>query len=138
MHPPSSPRPTASMPRAARWLAALCLCAGLLGGCAAPAAQSGGATPAPAVDTPAAAAPGGVAAPSRACRVDADCAVKDVGSCCGAFPACVARDAVTNPAAVQAQCAREGMASVCGFREVAGCACVAGTCQDAGSGAQLR
>lgn len=141
-----------------RWLPGLLLSAALLAGCAAPAAQGQAADPVPAAQpaphaalpapAPAPALPpiakkpkpgaGGPAAVSRACKVDADCAVKDVGSCCGRFPACVATDARPDPAAVQAQCARSGMASVCGFREVSGCSCVAGTCQDSGSGAQLR
>lgn len=75
--------------------------------------------------------------PSRACKIDADCAVKDVGNCCGAFPMCVNKDAKTDPAAVQAQCAKDGMASVCGFKEVSGCQCVQGTCQDIAVGAQV-
>jgi hypothetical protein len=68
--------------------------------------------------------------PDRSCRTSADCVVKNVGSCCGAMPACVNVDARTDPAAVQAQCARQGMSSVCGFKEVTSCSCVAGTCQD--------
>lgn len=72
------------------------------------------------------------------CRTDADCAVKNVGSCCGAMPACVNVGAKPDVAAVQAQCEREGMSSVCGFKEIQGCACVAGTCQDASGGAVDR
>lgn len=75
--------------------------------------------------------------PSRACKTDADCAVKNVGNCCGAFPACVNKDAKTDPQAVQAQCAKDGMASICGFKEISGCQCVQGTCQDIGSGEQV-
>ncbi len=123
--------------------ASACLSLAALSGCAAPATQAGGTTPTP---TPAATvpiakpapAPAPPAAVSRACNVDADCAVKDVGSCCGHFPACVSKDARPDPAAVQAQCAASGMSSVCGFREVSGCSCVSGTCQDAGSGLQVR
>lgn len=120
---------------------ALVAVASLLAGCAAPVAQSAGAAPMPS-STPATRAPGrpapstpAPAAVSRACRTNADCAVKDVGSCCGYFPACVSKDARTDPAAVQAQCAAGGMAGVCGFREVTGCSCVAGTCQDSTGGA---
>lgn len=68
----------------------------------------------------------------RTCQSDADCAVKDVGSCCGYYPACVNKDSRTDPAAVKAQCAASGMASVCGFQEIAACTCSAGTCQAAG------
>lgn len=71
----------------------------------------------------------------RSCRTDADCAVKDVGNCCGYFPACVNKDSPTDPAAVRAQCEASGMASVCGFREIASCACNAGTCEASSTGA---
>ncbi|TXH66264.1 MAG: hypothetical protein E6Q88_12310 [Lysobacteraceae bacterium] len=72
--------------------------------------------------------------PDRSCKTDADCAVKDVGNCCGAYPMCVNKNASTDPAAVQAQCAKDGMASICGFREVRGCSCVEGACQDVTDG----
>ena len=65
---------------------------------------------------------------NRSCRTDADCTVKNVGNCCGYYPACVNVDAQTNPDAVQAQCAKSGMASVCGFPEISGCQCVKGQC----------
>ena len=64
----------------------------------------------------------------RSCRTDSDCVVKDVGNCCGAMPACVNKDSPTDPAGVRAQCARDGMASVCGFTEIAGCRCANGQC----------
>lgn len=68
------------------------------------------------------------------CRTDADCAVKDVGNCCGYYPACVNKDSPTDPQGVKAQCAKQGMASVCGFREVSACSCNAGKCEAAGAG----
>lgn len=68
----------------------------------------------------------------RSCRTSADCEVKNVGNCCGQMPACVNRNSPTDPAAVQAECAREGRMGVCGFKDVSACECVAGTCQDAG------
>lgn len=74
-------------------------------------------------------------APNRSCKTDADCAVKDVGNCCGRYPMCVNKNAKTDPAAVQAQCAKDGMASICGFEDVTACQCVQGQCQNAGSGA---
>lgn len=73
--------------------------------------------------------PGPVAL-DRSCRTDADCTIKDVGNCCGAYPSCVNVDSPTDPDAVQAQCAAEGMASVCGFPAVTGCSCVEGQCRD--------
>ncbi len=63
------------------------------------------------------------------CRSNADCAVKDVGNCCGAMPACVNKDSPTDPQAVQAQCARSGMAGICGFREIKACQCVNSRCE---------
>jgi hypothetical protein len=67
-------------------------------------------------------------APSLACRSDSDCAVKDVGSCCGYRPACVNADAETHPEQVKARCAAEGRMGICGFQPVSGCQCVAGQC----------
>ena len=64
------------------------------------------------------------------CKSDADCVVKDVGNCCGFYPRCVNVNAAVDPKAVQAQCARSGMASVCGFKPVESCECVKGECQD--------
>ncbi len=66
----------------------------------------------------------------RSCRTDGDCTVKNIGNCCGAFPSCVNVGSPTDAAAVQAQCAQRGMASVCGFQEVSGCQCVQGQCRD--------
>lgn len=65
------------------------------------------------------------------CEADADCAVKNVGNCCGYFPACVHKDSPTDPDAVQAGCNKEGKASVCGFREITACRCNTGTCEAA-------
>ena len=64
------------------------------------------------------------------CTTDAHCTVKDVGNCCGYYPACVNVDSPTDPEGVQAQCAAEGRMGVCGFPEISGCQCVQGTCQD--------
>jgi hypothetical protein len=101
------------------------------------------ATPEPATPPVAEPAPGSVPAlsktegPARTCKTDADCTVKDVGNCCGYFPMCVNKDAKTDPAAVRAQCEKDGMASICGFKEISGCQCVQGTCQDIASGEQV-
>ena len=67
------------------------------------------------------------------CRSDADCVVRSVGSCCGAKPACVSKNAKVDPAAVQADCAARGLSSVCGFEDVQSCTCDAGTCRNASS-----
>ena len=64
-----------------------------------------------------------------ACRTSADCAVKNVGSCCGQYPACVNRNSRTFPEQVRAQCAQEHRMGVCGFPSISGCECVAGKCE---------
>jgi hypothetical protein len=68
------------------------------------------------------------------CRSDADCSVKDVGNCCGAYPACVNKDSPTFPDQVKARCAAEGMSSICGFREISSCQCLEGRCAPLGDG----
>jgi len=65
------------------------------------------------------------------CKTNADCAVKNVGNCCGAMPACVNKDSPTDPDAVQAQCAAKGMMSTCGFAEISACQCDNGQCAPA-------
>lgn len=62
------------------------------------------------------------------CTVDSDCAVKNVGNCCGYYPACVNKDSPTFPELVAKQCAEQGTAGICGFPEIRGCACVEGRC----------
>lgn len=115
-----------------------CLCA-LPAACAAPATSAGG------PQDPAAKAPPKMSRPlppnrvreapslDYACSVDADCAVKNVGNCCGAMPACVNKDSPVDPAAVQSQCAKDGRMGVCGFREISSCSCNAGRCEPAGN-----
>lgn len=76
--------------------------------------------------------------PDRSCQTDSDCAVKDVGNCCGYYPMCVNKDARTDPAAVRAQCDKDGMASICGFQEISSCQCVDNQCQSLGNGAVDR
>ena len=80
---------------------------------------------------PAGSAPGTV---DDACTTDADCAVKNVGSCCGYYPACVNKDSPTFPEQVQAECAKNDLMSVCGFRDITGCQCVDGRCAALGDG----
>lgn len=74
---------------------------------------------------------------ATACAVDADCAVKNVGNCCGYYPQCVNVDHQPNPAAVQADCAREGRSSICGYPEIQGCRCVEGQCAPGNASTEL-
>lgn len=76
--------------------------------------------------------PAATATVDARCKVDADCTVKNVGNCCGYFPACVHEDAAVDPEAVKARCAKEGRMSTCGFREISECRCNAGTCEAVG------
>ena len=68
----------------------------------------------------------------RSCRADADCVIKDVGSCCGAFPSCVNRNSPADPAAVKAACEKNGQAAHCSSRVLEQCACRQGQCMAAG------
>lgn len=63
------------------------------------------------------------------CRGDDDCAIKNVGSCCGYYPACVNLNSPTFPEQVKADCAASGRSSVCGFPSLSGCQCVEGRCE---------
>ncbi len=101
-----------------------------LAACAAPAPTTGdpaGTPPPKSTPYPPRVVPKAAAIDST-CRTSADCAVKDVGNCCGAMPACVNKDSPTDPAAVQAQCRAKGMMGVCGFREISACQCDNGQC----------
>jgi hypothetical protein len=140
-------------------LIALIASVALIAGCAAPAntpvtqtapsdtvAPAADANPAPAPATGTPVEQPVTAAPSPAkvtpvkvdtrCTSDAQCVVKNVGSCCGEQPACVNADSPTDPAAVQAQCQASGRMGVCGFRQISACQCQAGTCTpvDGGTG----
>ena len=62
------------------------------------------------------------------CQTDSDCAIKDVGSCCGYRPQCVNKNTPTFPEQVRARCGHEGRVGICGFPAITGCQCVAGKC----------
>jgi hypothetical protein len=102
------------------------------------------AAPSPAaVPTPVAAQPAATPLPpgvpgvvDYSCTVDADCAVKDVGNCCGYFPACVNKDSPTFPDQVRADCAARGESSICGFPEIRACRCDSGRCAAADAAVQ--
>lgn len=104
----------------------LLACLGSIGCVAAPPTDT--ATPPPATGSTRGPAAGKAVVVTTTCRTDADCTVKNVGNCCGAFPACVNVNSATDPNGVLAQCQAGGMMSVCGFREISACQCVAGQC----------
>ena len=117
----------------------LCIVALALLLCAcAPRAEVAAPAPAPAAGAATPTLPTtGPLAPDASCQVASDCTVKNVGNCCGHFPACVNADAVVDPDAVRAQCEREGMASVCGWAEIRSCDCVDNRCQAVGGSGAL-
>ncbi len=86
-------------------------------------------------DSPAAKPPvASAVAPSLACQTASDCIVKNVGNCCGYYPACVHKDQSVDPEAVQTRCTAEGKSSICGFPEISACACVESRCVSSGTG----
>jgi hypothetical protein len=118
--------------RAAAWI----VCLAVLAGCS-PSPPASSAAPAPGSEPVlAAAAPTGEV--DYRCRVDADCAVKDVGNCCGRYPACVNKDSPTFPEQVAAECARTGTAGICGYPEISGCRCVEQRCAAVTDSAETR
>lgn len=71
----------------------------------------------------------GVGDVDYACTTDAQCTVKNVGNCCGYYPACVNVDSPTFPEQVKAACAESGTAGICGFPSISACQCVEGRCE---------
>lgn len=69
------------------------------------------------------------------CTTDADCSIKNVGNCCGYYPACVNVDSPVFPEQVKARCRASGTASICGFPSLSGCQCVEGRCEGITAGA---
>ena len=67
------------------------------------------------------------------CASDTDCAIKDVGNCCGSYPACVSADSPVDAAAVARECADKNVAGICGFPVIEACVCSAGRCEAAPS-----
>jgi len=57
------------------------------------------------------------------CVSHSDCVVKNVGNCCGYYPGCVHRDYFPDAKAVQSECEKNGMMSICGFAEIDACGC---------------
>lgn len=63
------------------------------------------------------------------CRSDSDCTIKDVRNCCGYYPKCVNLNAGADPEFVAAACAREGLASACGYPSIDACRCIESHCE---------
>lgn len=87
------------------------------------------ATPAPAIRARPEPADTAKAEIDYSCAGDAQCTIKDIGSCCGYRPACVNVDSPTDPAGVKAACERDGTAGICGFPSISACQCVNSRCE---------
>lgn len=88
-------------------------------------------------------ATGGIAAEqdttaSLKCATNAECVVKDIGNCCGYFPACVHRDQAVDPLAVRERCIEQDLQSICGFVEISACACIDNACRPADAGGAVK
>ena len=103
-----------------------------LASCAAPSEQPKTAAqanepPAPVTQEPVAQEPAAAPAPAGpvdySCKVASDCAIKNVGSCCGYYPRCV--NVKSEPTPVKCS---EGVMGVCGFPAITHCACEANQC----------
>lgn len=63
------------------------------------------------------------------CQADADCAVKNIGNCCGFMPACVNKTSPTAPELVLARCAASGEEPICDHPMIYACLCEQGICR---------
>jgi hypothetical protein len=70
--------------------------------------------------------------PRFSCAKDSDCAVKNVGNCCGYYPRCTNKAAEITPV----QCP-PGVGGVCGFPEITSCECRANTCVSLQDGREI-
>ena len=62
------------------------------------------------------------------CSDHGDCAAKNVGNCCGFYPACVNADFCVDLDGVKAWCRETGGVGVCGYPVIAACVCESGKC----------
>lgn len=63
------------------------------------------------------------------CETDSDCAITNVGNCCGFYPTCTnAEESGAAPDLVNLLCEQNGLVSVCGYPSISGCQCIDGTC----------
>jgi hypothetical protein len=67
-----------------------------------------------------------------ACEQATDCAIKNVGNCCGYYPRCVNADSPTPPVECE-----DGVGSVCGWPEISHCECVENTCRSMQGDAEI-
>eukprot|EP00588_Corethron_pennatum_P017796 CAMPEP_0194304368 /NCGR_PEP_ID=MMETSP0171-20130528/2139_1 /TAXON_ID=218684 /ORGANISM="Corethron pennatum, Strain L29A3" /LENGTH=152 /DNA_ID=CAMNT_0039055629 /DNA_START=87 /DNA_END=545 /DNA_ORIENTATION=+ len=67
---------------------------------------------------------------TRNCTTHDDCAIRDIGNCCGYYPGCVSIAFCPDIERVKTLCKEQGMASVCGWSTIDACACREGQCTD--------
>mmetsp|Transcript_26191 Transcript_26191/g.77483 ORF Transcript_26191/g.77483 Transcript_26191/m.77483 type:complete len:144 (-) Transcript_26191:428-859(-) len=63
------------------------------------------------------------------CNEHTDCAVKNVGNCCGNFPECVSVSFCPDLPSVESWCKSNDISSVCGWHNVQACVCENKKCQ---------
>lgn len=63
------------------------------------------------------------------CHTNADCVIKNIGSCCGEYLACVNINSKPNIDYVKKKCEDMGVDSTCGFPSIDGCNCVDNICK---------
>ena len=63
------------------------------------------------------------------CEKDEDCEIKNIGNCCGYYPACVNKNYEPDLEAIQKECDEKGMMSVCGFPVINACECTDSLCK---------
>jgi len=62
------------------------------------------------------------------CNSNADCEIKNVGSCCGEYLSCVNKDVIPDVEAVNKRCEESGISSICDYPVLIYCACVKNKC----------
>ena len=68
------------------------------------------------------------------CKTNDDCAVKDVGNCCGYYPKCLNKKQQTSPEIVRETCKNQKLASICGFSDIKECGCRNNRCEPTNAG----
>mmetsp|Transcript_10831 Transcript_10831/g.32065 ORF Transcript_10831/g.32065 Transcript_10831/m.32065 type:complete len:163 (-) Transcript_10831:352-840(-) len=63
------------------------------------------------------------------CNEHADCAVKNVGNCCGFFPECVSASFCPDLPGVESWCSSNGISSICGWSNIHACVCENKKCE---------
>ena len=63
------------------------------------------------------------------CKNDSDCEIRDVGNCCGYYPACVRKDSKIDKSTIEEVCNTKQIGGVCGFPDITSCICSENKCR---------